>query len=1329
VAHAVEDSRMSQASARRASPRVSVIVPAFNAKTTLPRALDSLVRQSLTDWEAVVVDDGSSDDTLELARHRAEQDPRIRVLAQGNDGASAARNAGIADARAPWLVFLDADDWVAPEHLERLLAVVETHRAQVGCCGYARVTSDGGTIATGSCTDLAERPLDVLAQRSAGAIHAFIVRRDLVMNVGAFDTTLTTCEDWDLWQRIARTGARFVAISATLAYYRTMPASLSGGRQRMVQDAVRVIERGTDPEERQQESAALFAVWCAAAEAARGTDAAGLLDEIPRLPDLTPRLDDLVASIRGGMIVGGQLLQGDVATAWPRVYEQLAPTLVSLDEAASSTGLAFRVRTTLERRILADDTLHEPIVLTTWMGARADLRERITGIEPPRGVEGLDYRIHAGDALLAKLEVPAFGAIPASSLAGTVVDTLGWRAVVRHGRLLRRARFWFALLINGARAVPAFAGAVASLARGKRTGVRRLAGDVLRAATRSAITASQPPPSVEASDSRAAAFMAEERAFLEARSHFGPGAGLEPAPQPDPDSPDTIDRKTYWEKTFEVADPWTYDSEYETRKYAQTLSLLEGGPVRKALELGCAEGIFTRRLAPRVGQLVAADISDRALERARERCRAEPNVDFQQIDFFDDAIPGGMDVIVCSEVLYFCGNRWQLKKVAEKIVAALAPRGRLLTAHALLLADDPSRTGFDWDQPFGATTIGEAFQAAGLTLEKSIHTELYRVDLFRKNGALDEVVEPVSTIEPFGTPLDPDVERGIVWGGAVVRRADIASIDTIQVPVLLYHRVADDGPPALSDDRVTPQRFEEQMRFLRRHGFHTVTSADLEQHRRERRPMQGRPVLITFDDGYRDFFDVAWPILRRVGFTAEVFLPTDLVGGQAEWDRAHGNPAPLMSWEEIGLAYAQGVRFGSHLATHTHVSAMSAEALLREGVRSRETLERRLGGEVRAVAPPYGACDERGRRILQACGFTQILTSDGAPAALDGSSATVSRIAVSGRDTIEDFAARLGMSAVDPHAADLPLVTVVVPAYNAEKTIDETLRSVRAQTYRRLEILVVDDGSTDRTAARVVAHARTDPRVRLIQQLNAGVAAARNRGIAEADADFIAPIDADDVWMPTKIEKQMAAMLSRGPRCGLVYTWQNTIDERGQVIAPRRRWDVEGYVLPRMLFGNLVGGGSPALMRRHAIVEAGGYDSSLRERGAQGCEDCKLYLQISERYEFAVIREFLTGYRLLPQAMSMDVLQMIRSHDLVAAYAEQAHPHHARLIRSGQIFFRQMQLRTAVRQGQMRTAAIVLLDLLRNYPWHACKLLLDSPRLAIRLAMRNAKAHAVVTSK
>jgi glycosyltransferase involved in cell wall biosynthesis len=232
-----------------------------------------------------------------------------------------------------------------------------------------------------------------------------------------------------------------------------------------------------------------------------------------------------------------------------------------------------------------------------------------------------------------------------------------------------------------------------------------------------------------------------------------------------------------------------------------------------------------------------------------------------------------------------------------------------------------------------------------------------------------------------------------------------------------------------------------------------------------------------------------------------------------------------------------------------------------------------------------------------------------------------------------------------------PLVSIIVPAYNAEKTISDTIASIVNQTYNKLEIIIVDDGSTDRTAEIVQSIAIKDHRIQLIKQQNAGVAQARNTAIRAATGSFIAPIDADDLWHPTKIQKQLDKIV-QNRNIGLVYTWVRHIDENNNVIGSSKPFPFRGYVHSQHILKNVIGNGSSILTPAHIMREMGGYDPVLRDLRAEGAEDYKLQLKIAERYEFEVVPEYLTGYRKTRQSMSANSQAMYKSKELVLHEAE-----------------------------------------------------------------------------
>lgn len=236
------------------------------------------------------------------------------------------------------------------------------------------------------------------------------------------------------------------------------------------------------------------------------------------------------------------------------------------------------------------------------------------------------------------------------------------------------------------------------------------------------------------------------------------------------------------------------------------------------------------------------------------------------------------------------------------------------------------------------------------------------------------------------------------------------------------------------------------------------------------------------------------------------------------------------------------------------------------------------------------------------------------------------------------------------------LVSVILPALNAEAHLREALQTALNQTYRDIEVIVVDDGSSDGSAAIVDEVARSDHRVRLLRQRNAGVAAARNKAIADARGEFIAPLDADDIWDKTKIERHVRRMSECGPSAGLSYSWWAWIDLQGIVLDVSPRWMIEGHMSETLIEVNFTGNASVPMFRAACLDEVGAYDVTLRERGGEGCEDWDLAVRVAERFGVCVVPRILVGYRRRADGMSTAYAMMQHSHVLVLEAAHRRYP-------------------------------------------------------------------------
>jgi peptidoglycan/xylan/chitin deacetylase (PgdA/CDA1 family) len=467
----------------------------------------------------------------------------------------------------------------------------------------------------------------------------------------------------------------------------------------------------------------------------------------------------------------------------------------------------------------------------------------------------------------------------------------------------------------------------------------------------------------------------------------------------------------HWDAFFSCReDPWDYTNPYEALKYRQTLDLLPPGPFRQALELGCAEGHFTIELAPRAHHLIASDISPIAVQRTRHRCDALGNVDCRVLDFTSDELPSGNDLIVCSEALYYA-DPGQLCALASKFANALSVGGLLVMAHAHLIADERDRTGFDWgaDHRFGVATVSTAFtQTAELALVRELRTELYRIQLFRR-------IEPGTEIEPaiieqadFSRNLPAHVERSIIWGGATITRAEARVREQAgEVPILMYHSISDDGPPELAPYRVTPVAFKDQLRWLRSNGYHSITLGEWASHLALRQPVPGRPIVITFDDGYKSFFTHAWPLLKAADLSATMFVVTGKVGSVADWDQTSAAPLELMTWDELRLLKEEGLEIGGHSTSHRNLLELTDDEIVADSLEVRTSLREELGVEATSIAFPWGMNDGRVRKALSRAGFRIAASTNAGVSRFGDDPMNLPRIEIFGDDDIDTFVRRV----------------------------------------------------------------------------------------------------------------------------------------------------------------------------------------------------------------------------------------------------------------------------------------------------------------------------------
>jgi glycosyltransferase involved in cell wall biosynthesis len=240
---------------------------------------------------------------------------------------------------------------------------------------------------------------------------------------------------------------------------------------------------------------------------------------------------------------------------------------------------------------------------------------------------------------------------------------------------------------------------------------------------------------------------------------------------------------------------------------------------------------------------------------------------------------------------------------------------------------------------------------------------------------------------------------------------------------------------------------------------------------------------------------------------------------------------------------------------------------------------------------------------------------------------------------------------------ETPLISIITPAYNAEKTIQRTIQSVLNQTYTNFEFLIINDGSQDRTLE--IAQSFKDIRIKIFSHPNRGHSATRNRGISAATGEYIAFLDADDCWTSDKLAAQLNALQTH-PQAAVAYSWSDFVDETDRRLHRGCYTKANGDVYPKLLNANFIENGSNPLIRRSALARVGNFDESLTT-----ASDWDLWLRLAAHYQFVCVPMAQVLYRVSPTSVSANIraaevscLRILDTHFAqAAAHLQHLKPH------------------------------------------------------------------------
>lgn len=278
-----------------------------------------------------------------------------------------------------------------------------------------------------------------------------------------------------------------------------------------------------------------------------------------------------------------------------------------------------------------------------------------------------------------------------------------------------------------------------------------------------------------------------------------------------------------------------------------------------------------------------------------------------------------------------------------------------------------------------------------------------------------------------------------------------------------------------------------------------------------------------------------------------------------------------------------------------------------------------------------------------------------------------------------------------------PKVSVIIPAYNQAEYLCQAIDSALSQTYNNVEIIVVDDGSTDNTQELVKKY--TD-KIHYIRQTNQGSSSARNRALTTATGKYIAFVDHDDIWLKNKLEEEVP-FLENNKEYGFIYSGVDFIDENGRIIGQRTTYKGEEPTFDRLYKGpNIICSPTNTIVRRKCLEYAGGFDTDIKSS-----YDYDLWLRLSRKFKFTYFNKILSQYRFHRGNMHKDYEQRLRDHLIIFRKPELTHDKnwYQRRFRIADIYYHIADLYVEesqfLRAAQKYFLAVIVYPLVGFYHW------------------------------